>query len=224
MRLRIALVLVAFVALVANGVDRASAASIGIQNAQFEDQPVLEHIDPVRGNYSSSAVGWVVGGSAGTFDPIEGTGPLQPYGPGTTDGYVGFMNAGSLSQTLSTFFQIGTEYRLTFDAGDRLDTVFPSTATVAFYAGTPANILQSFLLNVPGNGSFETQSVTLSAGAAAAGVGQAIGILFTSPSVQVNIDNVSLSALPVPSALLLFVSGFGILGWAAGRHKHQANA
>ena len=228
MRLRIALVLVAFVALVSFQPGGAKAAVIPIVNGDFQDTLTLTlGSSATLGNYELSAVGWTITGTGGTFQPTIG--PAKPYTSGTPNNRVGFLNGSVVSpsqmeQTLSDNFSAGLDYLLTFDVGHRRDVGFPSLATaVIFDATTDTNLITLTLLD-PGNDSFSTQSLLLSSSLASSVAGNQIGIRFTSNGSQLNLDNVSLSALPVPSALLLFVSGFGILGWAAGRHKHQANA
>lgn len=220
MRFKVASVISGLCALLAISPITAKAASISIVNAGFEDTgQVLDHLDPVRGDYAFGAIGWTVTASqSGTYDPLTGAG--KPYATGVPDGRVGFMNSGILSQTLSATFLAGTDYLLSFDVGHRRDTGFPS-ATAMIFAGSSATPVKSIALTDPGSGNFLTEYLTLSASDIAPYIGQSIGIKFASQDVQVNIDNVFLSTVPLPSALLLFMSGFGMLGFSM-RRKSKA--
>jgi hypothetical protein len=224
MRLRIALVSVAFFALLASGVDKASAASVGILNAGFDDPSLAlpNGTTGAKGAWAPSIIDWVTSGSSGTFAPFTDG---EAYSGLGDLGRVAFMNSGGvIQQALGGVFQAGTDYLLSFDVGDRLDIGFGGK--VELFDSSFSTLVATLILNDPGNGQFGTQVSTISASAVSAAgvVGQGIGIRFTATAGQVNVDNVSLSALPVPSAFVLFVSGFGILGWAARRHKHHADA
>ena len=228
MRLRIALVLVAFVALVAF---RPHGARAAVVNGNFQDPLTLTlGSTATLGKYELSAPGWTITGTGGTFQPTIGTN--KPYTSGDPNNRVEFLNGNDfdtshtsvMEQTLLDTFEVGVDYLLTFDVGHRRDVGFPSLATaVIFDATTNTNLITLTLLD-PGSDSFSTQSLVLGSSVASTVAGDNIGIRFTSNGSQLNLDNVSLASLPLPSALLLFVSGFGILGWAAGRHKHEAEA
>ncbi len=168
----------------------AFASIISIENGDFEAALTLDQLDSVRGDYAFSAVGWtnIGNNNVGTFDPLA-----VAYNNGVADGRVGWSNGGTLLQTTSANFQAGNVYELSVDIGDRLDAGFPA-GRIGIFAGSISNVVASLELSSPGNGLFGQETLTVDASDYGAYLGQTIGVYLKADGVQINFDNVVLSA------------------------------
>ncbi|UAA39515.1 hypothetical protein KIH87_03930 [Paraneptunicella aestuarii] len=145
------------------------------------------------GAFTHSIQGWaVINGYAGVYNPPESvlTGEAG-------DGYhtnTLYMNGHSIvAQTLTTNLTSNTDYTLTFDVGDRLDTNFPSYIVRIKAAGN--TIFTAIDPIIPNGGSFSTVTLNFSTGDSSyAGNPMVIELEATGNTGQVNFDNFTLSS------------------------------
>jgi hypothetical protein len=188
--------------------DLASAVSIPISNAGFEDPALADGT-----NTTNTVPGWSgIGSSFGVFDPDTSFFTSIPEGENVL-----FIENGEVFQTLTSVLASGL-YELTVQVGDSLQDP-DSPFTVQLRAGS--TILASATGPDPANGLFTTVTVTYTAGALDPALGQALEIRLidneASFTTEPYFDAVRLefTAVPEPSAVLLL--GAGILATGAAR-------
>ncbi len=183
------------------------ASIITVTNGDFEDQSVvLNQVDVAQGPWAYGAAGWTVVGSGGTYAP---TSPAI-YNAGEADGRVGWSNGGQLWQLTSSIFEAGYKYTLSVDIGNRIGTSFPA-GRISIFADIPSNIIASFDLVEPVDGTFETRLVSATEVDFSNFFGQKIGVLLVSDETQINFDNVSVSATPVSTPGTLAIFGLSLI-------------
>ena len=204
----------------------AQAAPITVINGDFEDARELERVEPIFGDFSLGANGFVTVGGAGTFEPSR-TGNVYNDIPDEVGTRVGFANAGAtVYQTLSVVIEANTDYTLSALFGDRLTQT--AGGSFGFFAGDISNIIGSQDVVFPGEGTFSLQSFTLSAASLVDFVGQQLGIFFLGGGTQLTFDNITVEAfvseqvaeVPLPGAALMFLTGGA--AFAFGRRKKAA--
>lgn len=190
----------------------AHADTIAIVDPSFES-PLVPPITGCGGTcaFSTSIPGWMIspGGMAGQFQPGDSGFFTVPVPDGST---VAYSNGSTISQTLSATLSPNTTYTLTVDVGRRVDASV-TNYTIDLLAG--GTVISSDPLSnstiTPGTFALETLSFTTGATVLP---GQLLGIAFSNPwPVQLNYDNVQLSASPVPEpgSLALLATGLGLL-------------
>ena len=202
----------------------ANAASIVVQNEDFEDAFTLDTVHALGDFSVAPPPGWSMtqGSVAGTWELIPQLSFLST--PSEVDTRVAFMASGTLYQDLGHTIQSGMDYHLSALFGNR--TAIPGAGshqlafggTFGFFAGSINNIIASSVINVPADGTWSPDSITLLASVAANFTGQSLGIFFTHSDGQVVFDNVLVTnsvETPLPAAAWLF--GSGIAGYAARR-------
>ena len=180
---------------------------------------------PLSGD-STTISNWIVGGPAGaSVDYISGywqpnSGSRSIDLSGSTDGAGGFK-WGSLSQTFAT--TLGQQYKVSFWLSGNPDgppptkaidvsvgsTLFQTTFALAAHPTTRADmgwVLTTFLFVA----NAASQTITFSANAVANNT-------FYGPAI----DDVDISAVPLPPALLLFGSGLLGMNWLRRRRTGQ---
>lgn len=160
------------------------AGQLPINNPSFED--------PAQGpgGYTINDVSnWDPSGNTGVWRPGATMGPLP-------DGLqVGYVNRGSLSQTLSSVLQPGTTYTLSIDVGGRVDGYLPNTDySVSLLAG--GNTLASVTPEAITAGGWTTLTATYVSGSSVSADALEILISYTgSGGGQFDFDKVSLDAV-----------------------------
>jgi len=121
-----------------------------------------------------------------------------------------------LRQTLGDTLQLTTEYTLSVGVGNFAPsgpwnfTAFPGYG-VELLAGSTVLAMDNNTLT-PGEGIFQTITVTFTTGASHPNSGQALAIRLVSlngPGVEVNFDNVTLNAVTVPEPTSLVLLSLG---------------
>lgn len=172
----------------------AFANQVTINNADFDAQNLSD------GAFTSGNVqGWAtISGSAGIYNP--------PASVLTDEGGSGFhtntlyLNGNSVvSQTLNTSLAANTDYSISFDVGDRLDTAMPNYIVRIKVAGnTVFNAINPVLPQT--DGSFETVNLTFNSGNNAFSGSLMTIELEATGSGQVNLDNFAITATANASA------------------------
>src|ERR1035438_5178609 len=164
----------------------ASQSSFGtlltIVNPSFEN-PVLNN-----GGYTSDIPGWQQVGGAGVFWPDSGL-----FTGSVTDGnQIGYINNGSIWQTLTSTLQPNTIYTLSFNVGWRIDDPLSPIYAANLLAG--GTTLASVVTPVtPQQGSWETVTATYTTGGTV--IPGYLEIQLANQGIdQFDFDNVSLDA------------------------------
>ena len=184
------------------------ASFVTIINPSFED-PGLS-----PSGYSSSIPGWTVG-NAGVWNPWSFEFSNIPDGT-----QVGYDNVGTVSQTLTTELLPNTTYTLSISVGGRADGSNPGTDyAIGLYGG--ANLLASVTPVRPPTGSWTDLTTTFTSGAIVT-PGTLLGISISnlnppgSPfDTQLDFDNVSLTATPVPEPTTIISGSLMLLPFGA---------
>jgi hypothetical protein len=188
----------------------AHADTIAITDPSFES-PLVPPITGCGGTcaFTASIPGWMIspGGIAGQFQPGSSAFFTVPLPDGNT---VAYSNGSTISQTLSATLAPNTTYTLSVDVGRRVDASL-TNFEIDLLAGGNIFAFQTFSNGfTPGTFALESLSFTTGANVLP---GQQLGIAFSNPfPVQLNYDNVQLSASPVPEpgSLALLATGLGL--------------
>ena len=173
-----------------------NGAPVTIVNSSFED-PALAYGEYVGGKVT----GWVTdsntGVNTGVYCPTD-------YTSGVPDGFnVAYSDFGTISQTLSDTFAANTLYTLTVYVGNRFGTAFP-TYEIGLYAGGVKLASTSTPL-LPTEGTFKQATVVYSTlnESSSSIIGKSIEIRLIRDDKdvgQINYDNVTLDATPIPKS------------------------
>ena len=219
------------------GTSAGRAALVTINNPSFEDDSSSATTNP--GEYSGeghgasfpntygSGANWVGhGGSPAGFYTGEYHITTTDYSLGAPNGHnVAFLDqgfgGGYITQDLTATLLANTVYTLTGYIGSRSGSGMTGTALVELIAGS--TVIATGTLNAPTQGTFQSWSINTSSDTTSflSGLlGQNLQIyLGASTGGQVNYDNISLDATPVPEMENEALALFGILavGGVAGR-------
>jgi len=188
----------------------AFADNITIQNASFETTNPLNISCGTGCAYNNGPIpGWIMSGYGGSFQP----GSVYFASPVPDGSVVGYLNGGTISQTLSDSLLANTLYTLSVALGNRFDVISNNLATtylIQLFAGNTLlnSITGSNALITPGtfmDVSFNYLSgATLPAGN--------LSIVLSSVGPQSDFDNVRLTTTSVaePGSLTLLAAGLGL--------------
>ena len=163
------------------------AAPITIANPNLDDQVLSD------GAFTSSIQGWaVIEGLGGIYNPPESV-ITGEAGDGFHTNTLFLISDSTVAQTLTTNLESNTDYSLTFDVGDRLDTSFPNYVVRVKAGGN--TIFTAIDPVIPNGGSFTTVQLNFSTGDTAyAGNPIVLELEATGKVGQVNFDNFSFSS------------------------------
>ena len=172
---------------------------------------------------SSTPTGW--GLVSGSVDIIGTPGAFPWYNTGNQIDMNGSTGQGGLIYTIPTWtFLAGQQYNISFDYGNNKN----SNGVESLYFGLTdlSTYLTQGIVNVTGAvPSLLHYSLTFTLLSNFTGsLGFQDGGLSDSDNGGVILDNVVLSAVPVPAALPLFAAGLGALGIAGRRRKRKVAA
>jgi len=205
------------------------AAALVVTNPSFETPNTGN--GTFSGNTTTGPAGW--GWSVYNTGPTDSNRFFGVWDPTGTTSFVAIphgqqvgvvflddvlsLEAGLL-QTLGDTLQLMTEYTLTVGVGNFAPNPGPFNFTgfpgyrVELLAGATVLAMDTNTL-APGEGIFQTSTVTFTTGGSHANAGQALAIrlvnLSGGPGVEVNFDNVNLNAetVPEPTSLALLACG-----------------
>lgn len=194
-------------------VSQISSANL-VTNSSFElGAYIPSSNDTMTLSVGSTAIdGWTV-----TNDFIAWIGPLNPWSLTANEGnyYLDLTDFstgspfGGVSQNITT--DIGQAYQLSFDLGSSNIWGRPSAIEAS-----AAGLSNTFTSSTSGGDSdWDQFSMLFTANSTTT----TILLKGVTGSQYIGLDNVSVSAVPVPAALILFISGIGAL-FAFGRNKH----
>ena len=194
------------------------AAQVFIGNAGFESTTLADGLNVTL------VPDWTGTGSTGAFNPAA----LSMPGGNTPEGNnMAYVNGGSLTQILGATLTANTTYTLTMDVIKRSEGVFQSASyLIELLAGSDVIAQDNNSLSVA-SGTFETSTLIYDALAGDSLLGSLLGIRI-SGDPQTSFDRVVLDAssssssvipTPIPAALPLFASAFGLMGFAGWKRK-----
>lgn len=199
------------------------AASIPILNHSFEAPSAPQQQDGYF--YSINDItNWVITGpdttgyTAGVDKPVILPGTSNSFftDPIPDGSQVGSSNGRTISQTLSAVLQPNTQYTLGAYVGRRLMLPDSNDYNIELLAGTTV-LASNNSITIPA-GKFKPVTVNYASGSSGSLIGEALTIRLTSTSQpnQVNFDNITLDASPIPEpSAILGLLGFGLLGIAS---------
>lgn len=217
----------------------AQAATISVENGDFEGGGALANSAAGHGSWDLSPAGWTTDGVAGVWEFPS----ALANDPGDELGNrVGFANKdASIGQNLDATLYDGAEYTLSADFLHRSD--YDTGGYSGFFGFFVGDITGNYtILSVadildPGLGLFSGQSVTLKAENFSQYIGRQLGIIFVSNDRQIQFDNVEITTLkyplsslspvvetPVPGAVWLFISALAAGRVVTRRKKARAAA
>lgn len=171
----------------------AKAQVIPVTNPSFESPS----LGPC--SFNADAAGWTESGNAGVWGCGSLAQCLNSYRIGPPAGaQIGFINSGTLTQTVAANLTANTRYTLQVKVGRRYDCCQSSGTdyTVQLLAGA-AVLAQDAGSIVITNGTFRMTTVRFSTGATHPNLGQALQIrLLQGTNGQANFDDVQLTAAP----------------------------
>jgi choice-of-anchor C domain-containing protein len=198
------------------------AQAVTVINGSFEDGINPGAFTTLNSGDSTSIAGWTV--SAGNIDYI---GTYWTAADGSRSLDMNGLEPGSISQTL-TGLTIGQQYKVSFElAGNPAGG--PTLKTIGVTAGAGANtytfdttnstlshmgwVTESFFFTADGTTDLLTFASTTTGFSGNETYPHAFG-----PAL----DDVSITATPLPAALPLFAGGIGLIGLIARRRKRKA--
>lgn len=186
---------------------KALATLISVENSSFEDYSVTDNTW-TTGGLGLNGLGWAT--SASGEDLVGVWNPLDSHFDGAIpDGQnVAYSHGYNLSQTLTESLTANMTYTLEVDIGYAIYGSGPPFGgyTIQLLAGGNLLAEDSNSL-VPDKGDFITSTVIFNAIAGNPHLGQALQIKLLSGGQETIFDDVRLSSVPIPPAVLLFGSG-----------------
>ncbi|MCY7294512.1 hypothetical protein [Alteromonas sp. a30] len=163
------------------------ATPITITNPDLDSQVLSD------GAFTNSVQGWaVIDGYAGVYNPPESL-IIGEAGAGSHENVL-YLNGDSLvTQTLNTNLASDTDYTLTFDVGDRLDTNFPNYIVKVKAGGN--TVFTAINPLIPNGGAFSPVTLTFSTGQTATAGNPIVIEVEAKDNGQVLLDNFTLDAV-----------------------------
>lgn len=163
---------------------------------------------------TSDISGWAVISNSAAW-----IGPGNPWGLAAPDGtkfldLTEFRSSGTLAAVRQTIATVpGTDYLLTFSLGSQ--TAFGLPVGVTATAGTASSTFSS---SVAGNNLWTTFSLPFTAASSST----VLTLAGASGTLYTGLDNVSVVAVPEPSAWMMLLAGCGVVGWASHRNRRPS--
>ena len=208
----------------------AQAATISINNGDFEEDAPLSISFSNYGSWDTSAAGWTASGGAGAWEFPDWL--LDSDNPDLGN-RIGYASAGGyLAQSLSTKVEYGVDYTLSATFLRRTDSTGYAGSFGFFVGDITGNYTILSMMDVidPGLGLFSEQTVTLSKEVLNNYIGQHLGIIFIGEDGQIQFDNIAVNYFadvvetPLPGAAWLFLSALFGGGFIARRKRAKASA
>jgi len=180
-------ILAAMASLVAGTAD---ATVVPISNSSFEV--------PVTPTYNGGPIAdWTIIGAAGVWNPSTYPAANLTAQDGVQ---VGYINGGSVSQVLSSTLQANSTYNLGIYVAGRADGYNPGTDySISLYAGS--TLLTSVTPVAPTTSVWTLLTASYFSGNSSLW-GQPLEIVISTPTSQLDFDNVSLSVVPEPTTIM----------------------
>jgi hypothetical protein len=181
----------------------ASAGSIPVVNAGFEDPSTTTFVNNIPG-WDRLVATDTIGVQAYASLPVQ----LPDGGPEGLQ--FGFINVGGMFQDVPAVVTAGTTYTLTAFLGRRTDN--PGASGILELDTTGGAVLATSGAVIPPLGGFMSASVVFGADAGSPYLGEGLRIVIRNPTpnVQLDIDLVTVSAVPEPQGLVLLATGLTI--------------